>query len=94
MKDYKNLTPPSIDRDISHLSTFASLAGILAIIWLMAASCVDGVVKQSELDEETAKRRTYVEQTYKNPAAYRLQSPTQAEMDHVHGLLAVQEVMR
>jgi hypothetical protein len=51
MHDLKNLTPSSIDRDISYLTTFASAAALVLVIGVMAVSCVDSAVKIAEIQE-------------------------------------------
>ena len=46
-------------------------------------------------DRSTPSKITWsIEKTYRKPAAFRKASPTQAEMDHLHGLMQVMEVMR
>ena len=101
MTDYKAYLPQHRDnlmhkteRDINIFAGLSSLIALAIITTIIMRSCVDGVVKESERREEYEPRPRWASETYRKPAAYRLQSPTQSEMDHVHGLLAVQEVMR
>lgn len=76
---------------IKMLSAFASVVTLAAVIWAMAASCVAGVVKTVEIEEEQVRVWTA---TLSRPAAYRLASPTPEQMDHLHGIQKIQEVRR
>lgn len=101
MTDYKGYLPHHRDdlmaettKEVNRFAAFASVIGLAVLIWLLAVSCVDGVVKESERQEEHEPRPRWASETYHKPAAYRLQSPTQPEMDHLHHILALQEVRR
>jgi hypothetical protein len=65
---------------------------LILLIGLICISCVDAVVKTVENEEQEARRRVFVEQSYQRPAAFRKASPTQEEMEHLHGMLRVMEV--
>jgi hypothetical protein len=73
-------------------TTAISVVVLILVIGLMCASCVDAVVRTAESDEQEARRRVFVEQSYQRPAAFRKASPTQEEMEHLHGMLRVMEV--
>lgn len=97
MTDYKGYLPHHRDdlmaettKEVNRFAAFASVIGLAVLIWLMAVSCVDGVVREAERREQYEPRPRWASQTYKKPAAYRLSSPTQAEMDHVEHLIVVQ----
>lgn len=97
-----NYLPHHRDNDyktIEECDTFyksaLSLVILIGTIGLMCWSCVDGMVKQAELDEQAAKKRTWtVEQSYSRPAAYHLASPTEDQMDQLHAIMTIQEVRR
>lgn len=70
---------------------------LLALIVTIGAMCwlfVDGIVKTVENEEQEARRRIYASDTYQRPAAYRLQSPTDDQMDHLHHIQQIAEVAR
>ena len=98
MNDYKSPWNRNFyaqtEKEVNRLATFASVLGLAVLIWLMAVSCVDGVVKEAERQEKYEPRPRWASETYRKPAAYRLSSPTENEMDHLHHLMAVQEVRR
>lgn len=92
MTDYKYLYRKNRLLDgVSWLIPGIIFAGLIG---LMMGSCVDGVVREAERQEEHEPPPVYVQQTYTRPAAYRLASPTMAEMEHLHGMLRVMEVRR
>jgi len=66
----------------------------LALMGVVMHSCVDAIVQTAEMDEQEARKRIFVEQTYQRPAAFRKASPTSDQMDNYHGLLRVMEVNR
>ena len=76
------------------VSMCISLIILVILIGLICHSCVEAIVETVENDEQEARRKIFVEQTYQRPAAYRQASPTQAEMDHLHHILLVMEVNR
>ena len=91
MHEYSDKELKKLDR---WFSTAISIMVLILLIGLICISCVDAVVKTVENEEQEARKRVFVEQTYTKPAAFRKASPTQAEMEHLHGLLAVMEVNR
>jgi hypothetical protein len=82
------------DRQVNILTAFASLSGLALLIWMITASCVDGVIREAERQEEYEPRPVYASQTYQRPAAFHKATPTQQEMDHLHHLMVIQEVRR
>lgn len=100
MNDYKTPRAPwnkdaaNLDRSVNALSGFAAFAALVVLIGIMASSCVSGIVREVERQEEYEPRPRWASQTYSKPAAYRLSSPQQHEMDHLHGLMTVMEVNR
>lgn len=93
----KDVSPP-MTSEVKELdsiySVSVSIVVMVILIGVLMHSCVDAVVETTEQEEEISRRRTYATETYVKPAAYRLQSPTQEEMDHLHHILALQEVRR
>lgn len=76
------------------MSTSLSILALIVLIWLICWMATDAVVKTVENEEQEARKRVYASETYRKPAAYRLHSPTQEEMDQVEHLLVVQGVKR
>jgi len=98
--DYKTPRAPwnkdaaNLDRSVNALTGFAGLVGLMVLIWIMATSCVSGIVREVERQEQYEPRPRWASQTYKRPAAYRLATPQSHEMDHLHHLRQVSEVIR
>lgn len=67
---------------------FAALVGAIVFAF------VDGFDKQALLDQQYPPPVRYVEQTYDRPAAYHKAYPTMQQMDSLHALQTVQEVMK
>ena len=94
MRDYKVYLPhhhqfePVGDKT----SLFMAAVMLVLLIGLVCWSCVDGLVKTAEIQERFYSQP--VTATYDRPAAYRLQTPTADQMDHVEALLTVQQVAR
>lgn len=78
------------ERQCGWLCKSCVFASTILLVWLLCQTCVDGIVKTVENDEE--QQRKWVAQGYKRPLAYRLQSPTEDQMDSLHGLMRVLEV--
>ena len=76
------------------VSVCISVATLVGIIWTMLIFFADAVVQTAENEEKYNKKTWTVEQTYSKPAAFRLASPTETQMDHLHDLLRVAEVNR
>ena len=98
--DYKTPRAPwnkdavDLDKGVNTLSSFAAFAALVVLIWIMADSCVSGVVREVERQEEYEPRPVYASETYISPAAFRLAAPTPEQMDHLHHLQQVAEVRR
>lgn len=94
MRDYKVYLPhhhqfePIEDR----ISLLLAIVVLVLLIGLLCWSCVDGLVKTAEIQDKFYSKP--VTATYDRPAAYRLQTPTADQMDHVDALLTVQQVAR
>ena len=96
-----NVYPPYMQRQqtkkneliLDKVSLLLSGFMLMLLIAVVCHSCVEAVVKTVE-NEEEFKRPVYVEQSYRQPAAFRKASPTMNEMDHLEALLTVQEVAR
>lgn len=81
-------------RESNAIATAFYLLALIVTIGAMCWSCVDGVVRTVENEETESRRRIYASETYHRPAAYRLQSPTDDQMDHLHHIQKVAEVAK
>lgn len=72
-----------------------SVIVLIIVIGMMVHSCVDGVVRTVELDEAKKKKvePAYTVE-YSRPKAFRLSTPTQEQMDHLHDLLIIDQVRK
>lgn len=89
---YRNIREDK--RTVKWLSHLCAIVVMAILIGITMHSCVEAVVMEAELREQYEPPPVYVHQTYKRPAAYRMASPTMAEMEHLHGMLRVMEVRR
>jgi hypothetical protein len=84
---------------INLMATSLTILALVLLIWTVCYVGIGAVVKTTENQEKYYGKPDMVPLapaalTYKKPAAYRLSSPTQAEMDHLHHMLQVMEVKK
>ena len=82
------------NRQSNAIATAFYLFCLISVIGMMCWSCVDGIVKTVENEEQESRRRIYASETYVRPAAWRLASPTSEQMDHLHHVRQVAEVAK
>lgn len=51
-------------------------------------------IEETKEEVKVAQQQQAIEATYVKPAAFRLQSPTADQMDHVEHLVAIQQVVK
>jgi len=101
MRDYKIYLPHAReleemrkrdDRFITLVSSSLSVLALVVLVWLVCWAATDSVVKTAEIQQEFYSKP--VTATYLKPAAFRLQSPTAEEMDHLHAVQQIAQVRR
>lgn len=69
---------------------YAAVAAVFGlVVGVLCHSCVTGIVRTVELEEEQAQRR-WLADTYDRPLAYRLSGPTPEQMDRLEALRVAQ----
>lgn len=77
---------------INLMATSLTILALVLLIWTVCYVGIGAVVKTTENQEKYYGKPAVA--TFQKPAAYRLSSPTQAEMDHLHHILQVMEVKK
>ena len=81
------------DRSIAMIDTILSCLGIAAIIALLLTQCTDCTVMEAKRKKsEPSSIAGSNVHLYSKPSAFRLQAPTQDQMDHLHALMTVNQV--
>lgn len=76
-------------RNSNPIATCAAIMALIILVWFVCVSCVDGICL--EVDRQ---RQHEPAPAYARPAAFRMASPTQEQMDAYHGIVTVMEVNR
>lgn len=70
----------------------ATRAAIIFILTLFFFGFIEGVEKTAKQQEK--ETTVYKAHYYQRPAAFRLASPTPEQMEHLHAMMQIQEVLR
>lgn len=94
MTDYKSIEKIRTrdERIMNAVSSGLAMVALVLLIWALCYGCVDGIIAEVERQEQYEKRPVYASETYRQPAAYRLSSPTPDQMDSYHHMMQVMEV--
>ena len=70
--------------------------GVFCVLVLIAAALLHGFATATVKTAQTSSQSTYQQHTlyYSRPAAYRLSTPTQEQMDHLHAMLTIEQVRK
>lgn len=92
MADYHDYLPHHRNRRVRQADKHDRVMITLLLVMLLVAMGLAGREDMLDRDRKVAEWRPVV--TYDKPAAYRLQSPTTEQMDHVEHMMAVQQVVK